>query len=220
MALLIPDHSVFNGWSNFDLDDDDDFLREIFLRQKIKNAIAPSRKRPYSRALSHTSRLWPESLLTSDISTPTVKLDKNKFQVNLDVHQFKPDEIKVKVVDNLIIVDAHHEEQQDEHGWISRKFQRKYSIPDDCDSALIKSALSSDGVLTLTVPKKAELTASNERTIPIEMTGKPAIREVAKSSETVEDTSNVNKKSSSVKVTRDDSIGPKDVKRRKKDVEA
>lgn len=154
MALLIPDPSIL---SHFDLDDDDDFLRDIFSRRKIRSrldAIAPLRKRPYSRALSH-SRLWPELLLTSDVSTPTVRLDKNKFQVNLDVHQFKPEEIEVKVIDKFITVDAHHEEQQDEHGWISRKFQRKYLIPDDCDPALIKSALSSDGVLTLTAPKKS-----------------------------------------------------------------
>lgn len=75
-------------------------------------------------------------------------------QVILDVQQFSPDEITVKTVDNHVIVEAKHEEKQDEHGYISRHFVRRYVLPPSHDLANVTSTLSSDGVLTITAPKK------------------------------------------------------------------
>lgn len=72
----------------------------------------------------------------------------------MDVQQFKPEEINVKVVDNYLVVDAKHEEREDSHGYISRHFTRRYKIPSDVDIDAIKSKLSSDGILTLEAPKK------------------------------------------------------------------
>ncbi|XP_015609635.1 protein lethal(2)essential for life [Cephus cinctus] len=107
----------------------------------------------------------------------TVKADKNKFEVNLDVQQFTPEEIKVKVVDKSVIVEGKHKEKQDEHGWISREFIRKYLIPEQCDIEQVASKLSSDGVLSITVPRKDKPQIEGERVIAIEHTGKPAVLE-------------------------------------------
>lgn len=79
-------------------------------------------------------------------------------QVILDVQQFSPDEITVKTVDNYVIVEAKHEERQDEHGYISRHFIRRYVLPPSHDLVNVTSTLSSDGVLTVTAPKKVRLT--------------------------------------------------------------
>lgn len=72
----------------------------------------------------------------------------------LDVQQFSPDEISVKTVDNQVVVEAKHEEKQDEHGYISRHFIRRYVLPPSHDLVNVASTLSSDGVLTITAPKK------------------------------------------------------------------
>lgn len=77
-----------------------------------------------------------------------------RFQVILDVQQFSPDEIIVKTVDNNIIVEAKHEERKDEHGFITRHFIRRYILPSSHDSLQVTSSLSSDGVLTITAPKR------------------------------------------------------------------
>ncbi|XP_017883750.1 protein lethal(2)essential for life-like [Ceratina calcarata] len=126
------------------------------------------RYQPYERALERASR--------GGIST--VQADKNKFQVTLDVQQFAPEEVSVKVVGKNVIVEGKHEEKQDEHGWISRQFVRKYLVPDQCDIDQLKSSLSSDGVLTITAPRKEpEPQSKNERIIQIENTGQPALRQ-------------------------------------------
>lgn len=76
------------------------------------------------------------------------------WQVILDVQQFSPEEITVKTVGNQVIVEAKHEERQDEHGFVSRHFVRRYVLPASHDVINITSSLSSDGVLTITAPKK------------------------------------------------------------------
>lgn len=127
----------------------------------------------------HYYRPWGELLRsTHEGGTSTVKADKDQFQVILDVQQFKPNEIDVKVVDRCVVVEAKHEEKRDEHGWISRQFVRKYMIPEQCDISQVSSSLSSDGVLTITAPRK-DKQLENERTIKIEHTGKPALQEKA-----------------------------------------
>lgn len=111
-----------------------------------------------------------------------VQADKDKFQVFLDVQQFNPKEINVKVVDSYVVVEAKHEEKEDEHGWISREFIRKYMIPEQCDIDQVTSTLSSDGILSISAPRKEKAVTQNERSITIEQTGQPALKETPKES--------------------------------------
>ncbi|KAL6254586.1 hypothetical protein P5V15_014638 [Pogonomyrmex californicus] len=145
-------------------------LERFALQQRDRQRLRPSPMAYY--------RPWGELMRSREEGgTSTVKADKDKFQVILDVQQFKPDEINVKVVDKCVIVEAKHEEKQDEHGWISRQFIRKYMIPEQCDIDQVTSSLSSDGVLSITAPRKDKPKTQNERAIKIEHTGKPAIQE-------------------------------------------
>lgn len=64
-------------------------------------------------------RPWSNSLARQD-SGSTLNVEKDKFQIILDVQQFSPDEIAVKTNDKFIIVEGKHEEKQDEHGFVSR----------------------------------------------------------------------------------------------------
>lgn len=104
-----------------------------------------------------------------------VSRKKDKFQVDLDVQHFDPKEVTVKVSgNNTIIVEGKHEEKKDEHGYISRHFIRKYVVPKGHDVEKIKSLLSSDGVLTITVPSE-KVKEDECREIPITQTGQPAL---------------------------------------------
>ncbi|XP_015609638.1 protein lethal(2)essential for life [Cephus cinctus] len=125
-------------------------------------------------------RPWADLFRQGEGGWSVIKADKDKFHIALDVQQFKPDEVKVKVVDKFVVVEGKHEEKQDEHGIISRQFVRKYMVPEQCDADQVTSTLSSDGVLTITAPKKpGALEEKAEKVIKIEHTGKPAIEENA-----------------------------------------
>lgn len=109
-------------------------------------------QRPMSRSGGPLRRPW-RNLASGDSNISTFSSNKNEFKVNLDVQQFKPDELKLKVVDGFLVVDGKHEERSDEHGYISRQFTRRYKIPEDVDQEKLSSHLSSDGVLSISAPK-------------------------------------------------------------------
>ncbi|XP_053972959.1 protein lethal(2)essential for life-like [Hylaeus volcanicus] len=107
-----------------------------------------------------------------------VKSDKDKFRVALDVQQFKPEEVNVKVVDNYIVVEGKHEDKVDDHGIISRHFVRKYLIPDQCDPERATSTLSPEGILTVTAPRKPEaIENKREKVLKIERVEKKPVEE-------------------------------------------
>nr|ASK86230.1 heat shock protein 22.8 [Chilo suppressalis] len=78
--------------------------------------------------------------------------------------------ITVKTADGYVVVEAKHEEKEDEHGFVSRQFLRKYSLPEGAESENIVSELSSDGILTITAPRKV-VDDRGERVVPITKTG-------------------------------------------------
>ncbi|ERL88542.1 hypothetical protein D910_05927 [Dendroctonus ponderosae] len=104
----------------------------------------PFKEEPFAKEL----RGW--------LTKPVLKNTK-QFQVNVDVQQFKPEELSVKLLgNNTVVIEGKHEEMQDDHGFISRHFVRKYLVPDGYDIKKMQSKLSFDGVLTITAPKKLD----------------------------------------------------------------
>lgn len=107
----------------------------------------------------------------------SIKADADKYQINLDVQQFAPEDISVKTVDGYIVVEGKHEEKKDEHGYISRQFTRRYALPEGATPESVESKLSSDGVLTISAPRKVPETVKGERNVPIAQTG-PVRKEI------------------------------------------
>lgn len=121
----------------------------------------------------------------NNIHWPAVKqVGKDGFQVCMDVAQFKPSELNVKVVDNSILVEGKHEERQDDHGHIMRHFVRRYTVPEGYEADKVVSQLSSDGVLTVSIPKPQAIEdKSKERIIQIQQVGPAHLNIKANASE-------------------------------------
>jgi len=92
-----------------------------------------------------------------------------KLKLTFGVDQFRPEEIKLKLLnDNVLQVKAEHEKETTS-GYVSRIFERRYSLPTGVDVSSIRSTLTKDGQLTV----EADLPASqpktaNEKIIDIE----------------------------------------------------
>ncbi|XP_037045375.1 heat shock protein 27-like [Bradysia coprophila] len=105
-------------------------------------------------------------------NVPKSSIGKDGFQVCMDVQQFAPNEISVKTVDNTIVVEAKHEERQDEHGYISRQFKRRYALPKGFNIKDVVTQLSSDGILTIKAPPEVKaVDEGNVRVLQIQQTG-------------------------------------------------
>nr|AYP00112.1 small heat shock protein 21.4 [Laodelphax striatellus] len=142
----------------------------------LNDELQPSSHSLLSVPLS-SGYVRPWRHLHSDNSgVSTIEADENNFKVNLDVQQFKPEEISVKLSGNDLVIEGKHEERKDKHGYVSRQFTRRYTIPDNFDLEKSESKLSSDGILSLMAPKKIEA-STTQRSIPIVRTNQPALKQ-------------------------------------------
>ncbi|ULT86132.1 hypothetical protein L5515_005909 [Caenorhabditis briggsae] len=84
-------------------------------------------------------------------------IDSDKeYNVSVDVSQFEPEELKVNIVDNQLIIEGKHAEKTDKYGQVERHFIRKYNLPTGVRPEQIKSELSNNGVLTVKYEKNQE----------------------------------------------------------------
>ncbi|XP_031408235.1 alpha-crystallin A chain [Meleagris gallopavo] len=113
------------------------------------------------------------SVLESGISE--VRSDRDKFTIMLDVKHFSPEDLSVKIIDDFVEIHGKHSERQDDHGYISREFHRRYRLPANVDQSAITCSLSSDGMLTFSGPKvPSNMDPSHsERPIPVSREEKP-----------------------------------------------
>lgn len=70
---------------------------------------------------------------------------------------------------------SHYCYSQDDHGYISREFCRRYRLPSSVDQTAMSCNLSPDGLLTLSGPKVQGGSESgrSERSIPVTRDDKP-----------------------------------------------
>ncbi|XP_037693904.1 alpha-crystallin A chain isoform X2 [Choloepus didactylus] len=102
-----------------------------------------------------------------------VRSDRDKFVIFLDVKHFSPEDLTVKVLDDFVEIHGKHNERQDDHGYISREFHRRYRLPTAVDQSALSCSLSADGMLTFSGPKIVDPSHS-ERTIPVSREEKPS----------------------------------------------
>uniref|UniRef100_A0A1A8HGM0 Heat shock protein beta-1 n=1 Tax=Nothobranchius korthausae TaxID=1143690 RepID=A0A1A8HGM0_9TELE len=104
-----------------------------------------------------------------------IKQTQDSWKVSLDVNHFSPEELVVKMKDGVVEISGQHEERKDEHGFISRSFTRKYTLPPTATLEKVTSSLSPEGILTVEAPLTHSAIESTETTIPVTVEKKPAV---------------------------------------------
>ncbi|XP_075703378.1 alpha-crystallin A chain isoform X2 [Rhinoderma darwinii] len=110
-----------------------------------------------------------------DSGISEVRSDRERFVINLDVKHFSPEDLTVKIMDDSVEIHGKHSERQDDHGYISREFRRRYRLPASLEQSSVSCSLSADGILTFSGPKHlSNLDSSHsERPIPVSREEKP-----------------------------------------------
>uniref|UniRef100_A0A1I8NWG5 SHSP domain-containing protein n=1 Tax=Stomoxys calcitrans TaxID=35570 RepID=A0A1I8NWG5_STOCA len=120
-------------------------------------------------------RWTPLTQVNRMLEEDLAKISKDGYQVSMNVSQFKPEELSVKVVDNSVIVEGKSEQHQDNNGgYVSRHFVRRVALPQGYESENAISTLSPDGILTVSVPKPQ--IEEKVREIPIQRAEAPSIK--------------------------------------------
>ncbi|EDV97642.1 heat shock protein 22 [Drosophila grimshawi] len=104
---------------------------------------------------------------------PGATVGKQGYQFSLDVSEYKPNELTVKMVNNSVIIEGKSEQKEDDHGgYVYHQFLRRFALPDGYEADKTTSSLSSDGVLTINVPNPPAVEeALKERLVLIQQTG-------------------------------------------------
>ncbi|XP_063611136.1 protein lethal(2)essential for life-like isoform X1 [Penaeus indicus] len=78
-----------------------------------------------------------------------------KFQAVMDVKDFNPSDLQVKVVDDRVVVEGKYEKKSEDGSSMSSKsFYKEFTMPPSADIDQVATALSKDGVLTVKAPKR------------------------------------------------------------------
>lgn len=98
-----------------------------------------------------------------------VQNNNNNFQVALDVHGYKPEELQVSVDNNCLTMSGKHEERsKDGRNFVSRQFTRSFTLPDTVDIEQLKSSLAADGrTLRIEAPVKKQAIEDKPKEVPI-----------------------------------------------------
>jgi HSP20 family molecular chaperone IbpA len=98
-----------------------------------------------------------------------VQYDDDSYKIMVNVEKYKPEELVIKTVDNTVIVEAKHEEKTSEgRSYSTQSFNQSFTLPRGVNPESVTSALSKEGVLTISAPLPKALKSSNsERVVPI-----------------------------------------------------
>ena len=148
--------------------------------------------------LSRASSAFRQDLSSSGCST--VKNDASNFQIFLDVSQFKAEEVSVKTSGSEVIIHAKHEEREDEHGFVSREFTRRYLLPLGVDPDKVSCFFDSRGVLAIKAPKEEQqgrASAAGERVVRLHKKDEKVVEKKSHVEETLRSSSAASSSSSS-----------------------
>merc|ERR1712241_816019 len=140
----------------------------------MDNANAPLRPSVPSWALPEDHKKnWPmigNCTESGRSECEVVKLEttESKWEVELDVAKFKPEDLKVAVVGDLVTISGSQTEQfigNDTSSNTVRSFTKRYTLPSGCDPDPLSSSLTVSGNLKVTCPRKKWLTGPSAKAI-------------------------------------------------------
>jgi HSP20 family protein len=133
---------------------------------------------------SHTSGFWPSlydpfrtigSRIAEWVAPASeASVNDNAYTIAMELPGVAEDDIHLTVEDGVVTVTGEKKTSREEKGeswYFSERqfgsFSRSFRLPPDADEAAVKAALK-DGVLTVTLPKRAPSAPEGAKRVPIE----------------------------------------------------
>lgn len=95
------------------------------------------------------------------------RTESGGLQLALDVREFKPEDLKIKLVDDNLVVEG-VSEVSGKDSYKRNHFKRWFKVPEDCKLDEIKSKLTNDNKLLIELPMNKPAIEEKAREIPIE----------------------------------------------------
>merc|ERR1712038_2029513 len=85
-----------------------------------------------------------------------VSASNDKFQIQLELSGFAPEDFALKTKDDIIIVEAVHEAKNEDGSSNSRKFTKEFKMPAGVVTEQLASTYSGAGILTVSAPRQIQ----------------------------------------------------------------
>merc|ERR1719167_2065154 len=85
-----------------------------------------------------------------------VSASNDKFQIQLELPGFAPEDFSLKTKDDIIIVEAVHESKNEDGASNSRKFTKEFKMPAGVVTEQLASTYSGAGILTVSAPRQIQ----------------------------------------------------------------
>ncbi|XP_076061805.1 uncharacterized protein LOC143037444 isoform X2 [Oratosquilla oratoria] len=137
-----------------------DFFQDPFFsneRKSFQSAVSAVLER-YGMKSSINDDLKSYKALRKSISVDEsqavqISNEETEYKVVMDMREFVEGDVKVKADGQKLVVEGHSEKKENNSS-SNRSFRRCFTFPTLVNMEAVISALSSDGVLTITAPKK------------------------------------------------------------------
>ncbi|XP_076061846.1 uncharacterized protein LOC143037464 isoform X2 [Oratosquilla oratoria] len=137
-----------------------DFFQDPFFsndRKDFQSAVSTVLQR-YGMKSSINDDLKSYKALRKSISVDEsqavqISKEETEYKVVMDMREFVEGDVKVKADGQKLVVEGHSEKKENNSS-SNRSFRRCFTFPTLVNMEAVTSALSSDGVLTITAPKK------------------------------------------------------------------
>lgn len=111
-------------------------------------------------ALEDARRVEVSSKASEGLPEPKIKYEKDRLEIKIDVSEYNPDDLDVKVEGGNLILTAKQEVKEGPGSTRYRVLEQKFSLPPGVRTDTVKSNLNRDGYLVITASKDTEIVSS------------------------------------------------------------
>lgn len=150
---------------------------------------------PFRRAMQPSSDLWevvqavnrlqdlvddfdvPSSAERHDAGELTMKREQDgSLQLTMDVTGFKPEDLKIELVDDSLVVHG-KSETSGENSFSKSEIKRWFKLPENCKVEDIKSNMTVDNKLLISLPSTKPANEQKKREIAITVDKRPQVED-------------------------------------------
>merc|ERR1712106_781228 len=151
---------------------DEKRIESVFDDLRRDSAITNISNSKHGSLMDSTSLFSDQSMFSADPTVDavsTVEVENDTYKILVNVQNYKPEELVIKTINNTVKVEAKHDEKASNgHSYSTQRFNQSFTLPPGVDPECVSSALSKQGVLTISAPMPKVLTTSDAgRPIPI-----------------------------------------------------
>ncbi|XP_063616347.1 protein lethal(2)essential for life-like [Cydia splendana] len=135
------------------------------LDQQLSHSLAYHYLWPWSQLVQAAAAMGDED----NLEEPQITSDPKGFEINMNVKRFKPEELRVKVKNQYIIVEGRHRVTSDNTRFMANHFVQRFNLPPGTEQEEVKAVLKENGILSISAPRHEVPPPPPERIVPIEV---------------------------------------------------